>query len=277
MSKCGHFDLFELRLQYFAVCPVSQIRATLDKLERRSMDVADDLWVEASELCQNSSDKNGFKTVLLPKSGYFSLVHHPYLLSCGTTGLATWDAAYYMVDFMMSHQNLISKRNVLELGAGTGLTGIALIKSLCPATYVFTDYHESVLARLKENLQLNGLLDNPSVSVAVLDWLNVEERLLKELNSDVVIACDIAYDPVLIPHFFKVLNEVRRSQEKMVEIFLCLKIRNEETKELFFEEAETCGFTLEEQRFTSNRSLFPFGSYDSANCAVFSCIKKNNF
>ena len=47
-------------------------------------------------------------------------------------------------------------RNILELGCGTGLTGLVICSTSSPCRYIFTDCHERVLETLQCNLELNG-------------------------------------------------------------------------------------------------------------------------
>ena len=46
-------------------------------------------------------------------------------------------------------------RTVLELGCGLGFVGVATCRLCRVNKYVFTDCHEHVLERLKENIQIN--------------------------------------------------------------------------------------------------------------------------
>ena len=47
-------------------------------------------------------------------------------------------------------------RNIIELGCGTGLTGLVICSTSSPCRYIFTDCHERVLETLQCNLELNG-------------------------------------------------------------------------------------------------------------------------
>ncbi len=58
-------------------------------------------------------------------------------------------------------------RRVLELGCGIGCAGVSLCRLCCPSSYVFTDCHDAVLERLRENIHIN--MQVGVVCVAMLD------------------------------------------------------------------------------------------------------------
>lgn len=81
-------------------------------------------------------------------------------------------------------------RTVLELGSGVGLTGVTICRSCSLNRFVFSDCHPSVLQKLRNNIQLNGLTDqtSPAVSVEEMDWTAATEEQLKRIGADTIIA-----------------------------------------------------------------------------------------
>ena len=73
-----------------------------------------------------------------------------------TVGLRTWEASLRLAHFLFQHQKLIRNRNVLELGAGTGLLSLFCSISLGARAVVATDGEDQVLDGLRENLVLNA-------------------------------------------------------------------------------------------------------------------------
>jgi len=98
--------------------------------------------------------------------------------SSGTTGLRTWEAALHLGNFLMSESGneIIRGKNVLELGAGTGLLSILCAKYLEAGRVIATDGDEAVVDAIKTNIFINEL-DIPegsstrgSIESAALKW-----------------------------------------------------------------------------------------------------------
>ncbi|XP_046856374.1 protein-lysine N-methyltransferase EEF2KMT-like isoform X2 [Xenia sp. Carnegie-2017] len=77
-------------------------------------------------------------------------------VSQGTTGLNTWQAGIYMSNWLIENTSLIQGKSILELGCGVGLSGLTALHYCRPKSYTFTDCNPKVLAKIKENLQING-------------------------------------------------------------------------------------------------------------------------
>lgn len=75
----------------------------------------------------------------------------------GTTGLRTWEAALLLGSFLTSGKgrDLIQGKNVLELGAGTGMLSILCAKHLGVSGVIATDGDEAVVDAIKTNAFLN--------------------------------------------------------------------------------------------------------------------------
>lgn len=141
------------------------------------------------------------------------------------TGFRTWDSAIYLARQVISTpahffpqsvpQGLVDGALVddstqlfrmLELGSGTGLAGIALLKahqtlvddnvSTRPAHLTFTDYDDQTLATLRETVIANLPVPSecqPSSSnwaIAKLAWEQPEMAVQYEL----IIGCDVVYE-----------------------------------------------------------------------------------
>ncbi|KAI9788232.1 MAG: hypothetical protein M1835_002384 [Candelina submexicana] len=90
----------------------------------------------------------------------------------GTTGLRTWEAALHLGTYLSSPSGRehIEGKNILELGAGTGLLSILCAKYLGAKLVLATDGDERVVDDLRTNISLNGLDHGRYLDTAVLKW-----------------------------------------------------------------------------------------------------------
>ncbi|KFO63338.1 Protein FAM86A, partial [Corvus brachyrhynchos] len=203
---------------------------------------------------------------LQPTGDCVSLCESTALISGGTTGLVTWEAALHLGQWALENPGVFRDRTVLELGSGIGFTGIAICKTCQPRTFIFSDCHPRVLRQLEENIRLNGFIpepagtwsiqtesqgqevegencQNPKVIVAELDWGSVTEKQLLGLRADVVIAADVVYDPEMILVLIGMLQKLStsRADTKAPEVFIAFTIRYPATYQLFQAELDKVG------------------------------------
>ncbi|XP_071247527.1 protein-lysine N-methyltransferase EEF2KMT isoform X2 [Salvelinus alpinus] len=155
----------------------------------------------------------------------------------------------YVTVFCLENTHVFTDRTVLELGCGVGLTGIAVCRSCYPSSYVFSDCHLSVLHRLRDNIQLNGLdnQNSPRVCVEHLDWEEVTEKQLREIRATTVIAADIVYDPDIIGCLVKLLSKILRcsANGSPPDVYISSTIRNTDTYNSFKHQLESSGIQHE--------------------------------
>lgn len=68
-----------------------------------------------------------------------------------------WDSGYYLAEFAIANASLFSKKKLVELGAGIGLTAIVLHK-FCeplPDAMYMTDYVDVVLNNCVKNMDIS--------------------------------------------------------------------------------------------------------------------------
>ncbi|KAL5494580.1 hypothetical protein ACEPAI_41 [Sanghuangporus weigelae] len=136
-----------------------------------------------------------------------------------SVGAQTWGGACVMADMIFESpeqfdlpapgagENIDAEHafRILELGAGTGLVGLAIIKLMelrnIRADVVLTDFYPSVLANLRSNVAVNSPSssgDRLRVFVPFLDWSTYASKSSSEsehLGSfDLIVGADIVYE-----------------------------------------------------------------------------------
>ncbi|XP_004706294.1 protein-lysine N-methyltransferase EEF2KMT [Echinops telfairi] len=194
----------------------------------------------------------GFLSELIkkPSGDPVTLCESTAIVSHGTTGLVTWNAALYLAEWALENPALFTDRTVLELGSGAGLTGLAICKACSPQAYIFSDCHSRVLEQLRANVLLNGLAprqhagrgtpgaEKPLVVVAQLDWDLATAPQLSALQPDVVIAADVLYCPDTVLALLGVLRTLSACHSGLqpLDAYVAFTVRNPETCRLFTEE-----------------------------------------
>ncbi|XP_066868389.1 protein-lysine N-methyltransferase EEF2KMT isoform X4 [Kogia breviceps] len=167
----------------------------------------DKLYEALAEILTAKEPTRCHRSYLLPSGDSVTLSESTAIISHGTTGLVTWNAALYLAEWAMENPAGFAHRTVLELGSGAGLTGLAICKMCRPRAYVFSDCHSHVLEQLQGNVLLNGLslepnvtalaqhpghdtadTESPRVMVARVDWDIVTVPQLAAFQPDIVIA-----------------------------------------------------------------------------------------
>ncbi|XP_047427988.1 protein-lysine N-methyltransferase EEF2KMT isoform X1 [Mugil cephalus] len=222
-------------------------RLFLSELIRRQeaadCDPLDELYDALAEVVGAEETTECYKSYLLPNGEAVSLLENIALISEGTTGLVTWEAALYLAEWALDHKQVFSGRTVLELGSGVGLTGITICRSCSPNRFVFSDCHSRVLQKLGDNVHVNGLTEqgSPAVSIEELDWTTASEEKLKEIGADTVIAADVVYDPEVAGSLVKLLSKILRCSS--AEVLICSTVRNPDTYGSFKKQLENAGIS----------------------------------
>ncbi|NXH52224.1 EF2KT methyltransferase, partial [Rhabdornis inornatus] len=239
----------------------------IKKTESTAAEPLDELYEALADVLKGEEESTHcYKNYLLPTGDCVSLSESTALISRGTTGLVTWEAALLLAQWALHNPSVFRDRTILELGSGIGFTGIAICKTCQPRTFIFSDCHPHVLRQLGENIQLNGFIpepemtwsiqtesqgqevegencQNPKVIVAELDWGSVTEEQLQGLRADVVIAADVVYDPEIILALIGMLQKLStcRADRRAPEVFIASTIRNADTYQLFQAELDKAG------------------------------------
>ncbi|XP_069125293.1 protein-lysine N-methyltransferase EEF2KMT-like [Argopecten irradians] len=134
------------------------VKSILHKLEDIDADICDEIYETYSDLLQQKEEEDDtlcYKTYTLPCGNTISLQESVHLISQGTTGLSTWQAALNLAEWCMENSTFLKNKRVMELGSGLGLTGITVCKNNQMKSYTFSDCHPQVMYLLMRNIETN--------------------------------------------------------------------------------------------------------------------------
>nr|CAD7457240.1 unnamed protein product [Timema tahoe] len=159
--------MFTLELAADGISRIGYSHSRLDcaddeeiKLENAGVEVCDDLYSAYCSLLSRRPEEDGthYKHYLLSnyEEDIITLKESCSLVSQGTTGLCSWQAAEALAEWCVTHRLMLAHKEILELGSGVGLTGLTV--SLCcrPRSFHFSDCHPAVLQFLCHNVALNA-------------------------------------------------------------------------------------------------------------------------
>jgi hypothetical protein len=119
------------------------------------------------------------------------------------TGVSTWDGSIVLAKYLEKHPYIVKGKSVLELGAGTGVTGMAA--AALGASEVFISDLSYTLQNIVENVGLSFpefeqvsdmrfQLDG-SIEVGMLDWSDVSTYRYPQTGRpwDVIIGADVVW------------------------------------------------------------------------------------
>lgn len=175
------------------------------------------------------------------------------IISGGTTGLSTWTAGEVLARWLNDQPaSMFNGARILELGAGSGVSGLLAVKRLTVLTeYVFSDCHGKVLRNLEHNVENNlegwqVVSEEPFtmercgdssveqvVKVVDLNWemFTNEIAIEEKITPSIVLGADIVFDKEVIPSLVQTINIL--VQNKNCEAFIACTIRNPETFSFF--------------------------------------------
>lgn len=142
------------------------LRYIIDRLEAANQEVHDDLYESYCDFQAIDTGSAMFSYRHYKVNGYDELItlkESNSNISEGTTGLSVWGAAFILAEWAIENKSNIANMNVLELGSGTGLSGLLICKICQPKTFTFSDGNGKVLEWLRENVKNNFGVDNKMI------------------------------------------------------------------------------------------------------------------
>ncbi len=168
-----------------------------------------------------------------------------------------WPAAVVLGEYFIQHDTETRGKRVLELGAGVGFTGLLLAKCGFCQALTLSDYSDSGLDLLRDNLRINGAGHN--VNVWKLDWTDPQLTDESLGQFDLVYAADCWYD-------FEVSDVLTQLVQRICRLNKCpfvnaTAIRNPKTYQLYRDKLLAAGFEATELRLDPTMAtLFHFDS-----------------
>ncbi|KAK7508077.1 hypothetical protein BaRGS_00001042 [Batillaria attramentaria] len=134
------------------------MKQLVHKLEQLGAEVCDEVYETYTDLLMQREDEEDmlcYKNYTLPWGEKVSLQESVNLVSQGTTGLSTWQAAQHLAEWVLENPDILREKQVVELGCGLGLTGVVVCRACSIQSYTFTDCHAQVLFLLAKNIERN--------------------------------------------------------------------------------------------------------------------------
>ncbi|KAL8897234.1 MAG: hypothetical protein Q9207_007315 [Kuettlingeria erythrocarpa] len=207
--------------------------------------VKEQIWEAASarlsERSGRSAIPSGSRTFVIPATAAtkaVSITLHEPSLTADNLGHKTWLASFLLAKRLPSlgtHLPILNKKSgqasrprVIELGAGTGLVGLAV------AALFDVDVHLTDLPAIVPNLRFNvntSLSDasdsaKGSISVGALDWADVPRSKTKpEMQYDLVVAADPLYSPQHPAWLVAAIQCVLKEQDQAARVVIELPLR----------------------------------------------------
>uniref|UniRef100_A0A914C782 FAM86 N-terminal domain-containing protein n=1 Tax=Acrobeloides nanus TaxID=290746 RepID=A0A914C782_9BILA len=167
----------------------------------------------------------------MKKGGVIVVRKMDALVTFGTTGMTCWRASAVLAEYISRFCDFDDK-NLLELGAGCGLSGIAAAKYHNVKNLYFTDRSEQVLEQLNENIRINFPEESRNITIQKLDWdhFNEEELLV---SPDIILGADLLYNENSFPGLCSALKKLLTKHDSYA--IFAHNIRNRCTLETFFD------------------------------------------
>jgi len=152
-------------------------------------------------------------------------------------GLTTWEAGYYLSEFILAQSSLFQGKCCLELGSGIGFTGIILYKYAKSSKIIFSDYEYEILQNIETNCLINQIHITKEVQILEVDWLKEDYSSLISFHPQVIIAADVVYDKELIIYLVKLINFIICNQTETI-AYIASTVRNPDTFQYFINELD---------------------------------------
>ncbi|KAJ5895565.1 hypothetical protein N7495_007256 [Penicillium taxi] len=200
------------------------------------------------------------------------------ILSGGTTGNRTWEAALHLGSFLATEagEALVRNKRVIELGAGTGFLSLFCARHLGVRTVVSTDREPVLIDNIRECAILNRD-SNEEIPIypAVWNWgtpLEVTEEMEHIVEGErpefeIALGADLIYDTDLVPLLLSTVRDLFDNYH-VGEFIISATMRNEKTFQTFLTGCETNSFKVECIPFQSTAADEQSGFFHSTSIPI---------
>ncbi|XP_034935560.1 protein-lysine N-methyltransferase EEF2KMT [Chelonus insularis] len=279
-KKIVHDIILDSEVQKYPIKIVYQqafLRKLLKKLENDNQEICDELYDTFGNLISINDVSithyrhhliNGNKNNEIA-SDRIIIEENKHIISQGTTGLCSWQAAELLAEWCIANRNEIKDKNLLELGSGVGLTGITVIKTCSPKKYIFSDCHPTVLTLLKKNVELNLLPSmkrnnkerlyecNTDVEVIDLAWESIDKLIDEEVEwtpPHLILAADVIYDSSIFYSLIKALKVLLNQVNSYA--IIGITVRNDATLSTFLTQLVESNLKYIEEKLPNYTTFF---------------------
>lgn len=197
---------------------------------------------------ENQNDFDGYRVLEIPEGDCIVVRVASQMGGALETGAQIWTAGaalFSLCSCGMLDESL--RGHVLELGAGTGVVGLALARRSAPVTRVtLTDGQPGVVENLKHNVAATSSICALSVPVEVLrlEWTSPDlERFHQDI--DVIVGSDLVYDISVLPALACLFRQLLQPIGTATVAVLAYPFRTETTEQAMFSSFEDAGLVCE--------------------------------
>ncbi|RDW61245.1 protein-lysine N-methyltransferase [Aspergillus mulundensis] len=196
------------------------------------------------------------------------------ILSAGTTGFRTWEAALHLGTFLSTTsagKSLIGNKRVLELGAGTGFLSFLCAKHLGAESVVVTDREPALIEQIDDCIGKNGL-NKKQIQAGIWEWgMPLQVPFLFEehgrVEFDIAVGADLIYDSDIVPLLVSTIRDLFDNYS-VKEFIIAATVRNEDTFHTFLEACARNALAVEQIPFQSPPSEAQTGFFHSTSIPI---------
>lgn len=237
----GILERYPIKIDYI----IRFLRYIIEALEAQSIEIHDELYeilCKYQTQAQKDCDFSYKHYKVIAFNQIVTLKEAKSKISEGTTGLNVWEAALAICEWAIHNIESIRDQNILELGSGTGLSGLVIAKCCRPAFMTVTDGNNKVLDYLAENVK-NNAVNDIKIKVLKVDWVSIADgepntefsEHLESIKPNLIIAADVIYDNTLFQPLCETLDFIFRKCKNQCKCILANAVRNETTQKEFFD------------------------------------------